>query len=352
VIFDCERMKYPHTGLYHFCLQLGNHLHAIEKENEICFYVPPSAKGIFGADACYIRQHSLHKYFLPSTSGFQIWHSTYQSTNYFPSDRNIKIILTVHDLNFLYDEKKSFKKKKKYLDLVKERIERADHIVAISKFTLDDLKANFDLSGKSCSVIYNGCNIHETIRTIPPAILPQQSFLYTIGTIIEKKNFHVLPCLLVNNDYSLIISGITQSEEYKSRIIAEAKKYGIENRIVFTGAVSENDKQWYMENCTAFVFPSISEGFGLPVVEAMHFGRPTILSSLTSLPEIGGDAAYYFNTFNAADMQQVLKTAIEEHNHNNGIERTKNRSLLFSWGKSAGEYYKLYSQILNGNKET
>ena len=85
LVFDAERMKYPHTGLYHYCLQLGLALQKIvdEKREELKFYVRPGHEQSFGKNAHYIEQHGLHKFFMP-TNNATIWHTTYQATNYFP----------------------------------------------------------------------------------------------------------------------------------------------------------------------------------------------------------------------------------------------------------------------------
>ena len=145
------------------------------------------------------------------------------------------------------------------------------------------------------------CNSHR--------ILPNAPFLFTIGTIVDKKNFHVLPCLLAGNNKKLIIAGITQSEDYKHKIIDEAKRWNVLDRLFFTGTVNENDKQWYIKHCEAFVFPSLAEGFGLPVVEAMYFGKPVIISNLSSLPEVGGRCSLLFQQLRSAEMQSVRKKA-------------------------------------------
>ena len=346
-MFDCERMKYPHTGLYHFCLNLGKNLLKTSGGNrQFCFYTPPAALGIFGENACYIQQHSFQKFRLPDTRGISIWHNTYQSSMYIPQKRKLKILLTIHDLNFLYNENKPVYKKKKYLRRIRERIERADQLVTISEFTLNDLQQHVDLHDKPCEVVYNGCNIEEIEVLQPPVHAPRSPFLFTIGTIVEKKNFHVLPCLLARNDMRLVIAGITQSEDYKDRIIAEAKKWNVEKRLIFAGAVSENDKQWYLKNCTAFVFPSIAEGFGLPVIEAMHFGKPVVLSTCTSLPEIGGKEAYYFHSFEPEAMQHSLEASLQHYETQHPAAAIKNRSALFSWEQSALQYHRLYNQLL------
>jgi glycosyltransferase involved in cell wall biosynthesis len=272
IVLDCERMKYPHTGLYHFCYQLGRSLQQEPGGKDLVFYVPQKQEGSFGKDAHYLVQSPLHKFRMPSMRDYRLWHSTYQASSYFPKEKHLKMVLTIHDLNFLYDETKSAARIKRYLQQVQEKVDRADQVVAISEFTLQDIRKHLNLDRTPAKVIYNGCNIQPITELQKPAAAPDGPFLFTIGTIIAKKNFHTLPCLLDGNDYQLVISGITQRAEYKARIIAEAKQYGVADRLLFTGPVSENDKQWYLQHCDAFLFPSISEGFGLPVVEAMYFG--------------------------------------------------------------------------------
>ncbi|KAI9429020.1 hypothetical protein F5148DRAFT_1296643, partial [Russula earlei] len=235
----------------------------------------------------------------------------------------------------------------KYLKQLQKKIEQADHVVAISRYVLDDVQQYINLDNKPATVIYNGCNITGSLTDIqPPVQLPQQPFLYTIGTITHKKNFHVLPALLAKNNYTLVISGIVQSEEYKQTIIEEAKKWGVENRVLFTGSINENDKYWYYQHCAAFVFPSLAEGFGLPVIEAMHFGRPVILSTLTSLPEVGGEAAYYFQNFEPAHMQQVLANSLQHYNDTPHMATLiQERAALFNWEDTARQYLDIYRSL-------
>ena len=336
-------MKYPHTGLYHFCLQLGRAIqNKLGEKDEMTFYVRESEHGAFGENAQYMSQHSLHKFWMPSLKGFNIWHSTYQGTQYMPFRSNVKVVLTIHDLNFIH-EGKSPDKIKKALHKLQKKINRADHIVAISEFTLNDIKQHLQLNGKATSVIYNGCNFNSIAELKTPEQHLSKKFLYTIGTITDKKNFHVLPALLVNNDYELIISGIVQSEAYHEKIILEAEKHGVKERVVFTGAVSENDKQWYMKNCEAFLFPSLAEGFGLPVIEAMHFGKPVILSSLTALPEIGGDAAYYFDSFEPEAMRKCLSESLAHFSSFGNLDKIKERAAFFNWDNAAEQYIDLYN---------
>ncbi len=347
VLIDCERMRHPHTGLYHYCLQLGNSiLKQIGNEKErIAFYLPTSAEHAFGEQANYVSQHFIHKLFFPDTKAVDIWHCTYQGSRYYPFGKNVAIVLTIHDLNFLYDENKTASRIKKYLSRLQTKIDRADHIVAISFFVLEDLKRHLNLRDKPTSVIYNGCNIDDTGLIRKPDNAIDKPFLFTIGTIASKKNFHVLPALLKDNELRLIIAGIDSSRDYKRTIIREAEKLNVLDRVIFTGPVSENDKKWYLSNCTAFVFPSIAEGFGLPVIEAMYYGKPVILSRCTSLPEIGGDCAYYFDSFEPEHMRNVLKSSLDHYKKTKPREKIRNRARFFSWDRAASEYLDLYRSL-------
>jgi glycosyltransferase involved in cell wall biosynthesis len=347
IIIDCERMRHSHNGLYHYCFHLGSSILKIVDANHenISFYLPGQAEHVFGEDINRLPQNFTHKFLFPDTKKIDVWHCTYQGSKYYPFRKNLVKILTVHDLNFLYDRNRSETKIKRHLNNLQRKINDAQHIVAISHFVLDDLNRHLSLSNKSTSVIYNGCNVDDLSPVVSPESDYSQPFLFTIGTIISKKNFHVLPPLLHNNNFKLIIAGIESSRDYKKQIMKAAEEWNVSDRIVFTGPVSENDKKWFLKNCTAFLFPSIAEGFGLPVIEAMYFGKPVILSKCTSLPEIGGDSAYYFENFDPKHMQQVLINSLEHYNKTNPSDKIKERARYFSWERTAMQYLELYRTI-------
>jgi glycosyltransferase involved in cell wall biosynthesis len=350
IIFDAERMKHPYTGLFYYCKFLGRHILEETKKDvfDLGFYLPHNASKSFGEDVYQIEQHPLHKFFLPLKKECALWHNTYQNSSYFPSKKSIPILLTIHDLNFMYDEKKSAAKKNKYLKAVQQNIDRSEHVVAISNSTLQDVKKHLNTHNKATSVIYNGCSIDEISVLSEPQHKPQTPFLFTIGTVVNKKNFHVLPALLKNKNWQLVIAGTIASNDYKNMIIAEAIKHNVQNQVVFVGSISENDKQWYYKHCLSFVFPSISEGFGLPVIEAMHFGKPVVLSKLTCLPEIGGTEAYYFDSFEPSVMQANLESALHHYQNNpSQKESIKKRAGFFSWKNAAKDFVEVYKTILS-----
>lgn len=349
ILLDCERMKYPNTGLYHFCLQLGTALQALLAQNsmqQLYCYTSTQTAGFINKNISLIRPKFWHKWYLSLANDFGIWHVTHQSTDYFPTSSKTPVVLTIHDLNFLYNVTKSTKKKQRYLQALQQKINHSKQIVAISEHVKSDILKHCDVKNKTLSVIYNGCNINNTIMPKKPVNIGLQPFLYTIGTILEKKNFHVLPALLVHNNYTLIISGITQSQAYKHKIIAEAIQYGVADRVVFTGSITEAEKYWYLQHCKAFVFPSLAEGFGLPIIEAMHFGKPVILSTHTSLPEVGGKHAYYFSNFDAASMQQTLINSLAHYHQKNPQDLIKAWANTFTWQKAAEQYIAIYTKLL------
>ncbi len=346
IIFDVERIRYPFTGLYYYCLYLSHAL--INQQNlhkpQLNLYAPENANKFFQQKIIYANHHFFHKYIMPFSSSTDIWHCTFQGSNYFPLKKINGIILTIHDFNFLY-EKKDDVKILKYKNALQKKIDLADKIVTISEFVKQDLLKNFIINKNKISVIYNGCNVENDYIDEAPQTVPEAPFIFTIGVIAGKKNFHVLLPLLSNNDYLLIIAGIIIDESYKQKIISEAKKFNVEKRLIFTGSITDKQKKWYLKNCLVFVFPSVAEGFGLSVIEAMRFGKPTLLSKYTSLPEIGGKYAYYFNSFNADEMRQTLALALNDYSNNNKTEKIINWSKKFNWETTAKQHWQLYENL-------
>ncbi|MBE9487611.1 MAG: glycosyltransferase family 4 protein [Bacteroidetes bacterium] len=341
IIFDATKLKHPNTGLYHFTKELAL---ALNKEiaNDkfsISFLIPKRLFGIFG-NARYIALKFYHRMTIFSPKKAVLWHSTFQMSPYLPP-KKVKVLITVHDLNFLYEKNK--RKRLRRLSLLQKNIDRADKVVAISEFSKMDLMRNIDIKGKNIKVIYNGCNLYDGEHT-EPKNKPQKPFLFSLGIILPKKNWHVLPCLLQDNDYSLLIAG--KLSDYSLKIKEEAKKYGVEDRLIMLGEISEAEKHWYLNNCSAFLFPSIAEEFGLPVIEAMAYGKPIFLSQHTSLPEIGGKYAYYFDKdFNREKMKMEFENGMKDFPINRDIEEEKQYARSFSWERSAKEYAEIYREL-------
>jgi len=344
IIIDVERMKYPYTGLFYFCKNLAENLDKYHSD-VFDFHFFTYSKAKLASHLKRINRTQFDKFYLIKSNKYKLWHSTWQDTRYIPKN-NIKLVYTIHDLNFLYTDKPAIKKKK-LLNAIQEKIDRADAITVISNFVKEDVEKNLDLKGKPIHVIYNGVEVNEYPDFDHPSYKPKNKFLFTIGTVLYKKHFHVLPALLVNNEYELIIGGIHTDKSYIDRIWKEAEKHGVKERVKLVGALSDEEKYWYTKNAEAFLFPSISEGFGLPPIEAMRLGKPVFLSTHTSLPEVGGKYAYYFKNFEPEHMQKVLAEGLEDYHKNNRRNDIIKWSEQFNWKKATDQYVNIYKKVLD-----
>jgi glycosyltransferase involved in cell wall biosynthesis len=348
ILFDAERLKWPNFGFYTFAEHLGRAL-SIEARNrgvKMGFFLPKEYVGRYGDDMSYVVAKEWYRYVFPlSSSDWQLYHASRQRCPYIPLSNKITVLMTVHDLNYLYSKVPS--KHPRYRLHYQHSINKADRLVAISEFAKKDILEHLDVKGKKVDVIYNG--LYEFKGTpVPPLEVPDRPFIFTVGTVIDKKNFHVLPSILVGNDYELIIAGLICSEPYAQMIMDEARKWGVEDRVKITGPVPEEVKYWYLQHCAAFSFPSISEGFAMPILEAMYYGKPVFVSDHTCIPEIAGDCAFYFNhEFDRRAMQEEFAKGMDAFaRHEIDPQKIIDHTKSFTWARTARQYFDIYEEML------
>ena len=146
----------------------------------------------------------------------------------------------------------------------------------------------------------------------------------------------------ISDEYTLIFAG-DHHTQYGKELILLAKELGLESRIFFLGKISEEEKQWLYKNCSLFCFPSLLEGFGLPIVEAQHLGVKTLVSDKTAIPEVAGVASTYIKSFDPESLADQITQCIEE---DYDPEVGYNNISRFSWAKAAGDYLKIYHELL------
>lgn len=346
-LIDLHRLRHnPYNGLYTFSCRLAEHLLKQPLHDEqLYYYLPRDKFGLFGDKPHYVSHKRFHKLFQSGTKKFDVWHLTTGISQYRPFNHKTKLVYTIHDVNFLVEEPANIKRNKRTLKLMQYNVNCADHIVGISAYALDFARQHLDFGSTPTSIIYNGYMVSEFPGFDEPVYKPGKPFLFSISLVQPRKNFHVLPALLVNNDYELVIAGLNHFD-YTKKITAEAKRWKVADRVKLIGAIDEKNKYWYYRHCEAFMFPSVAEGFGFPPLEAMHFGKPVFLSGLTSLPEVGGEAAYYFNDFDPDAMRSVFEKGMNDYNSYDRVPIIKQQAAIFNWHKTAQQYLEVYRKLL------
>lgn len=345
VFVEMDKLKNLASGLGQFCLNIGLEYQQIAPEDLLLnFYVSRSQRNIFGHRFNYRDQNFLHKLLPIKGVEYDVWHCIHQDSHYLPRNSKTKFILTIHDLNFL--QKYSADKCQNKLKKLQEKINRADAITVISNYTEQEVRKNLNVK-PPVYVIHNGSCLRESQVSPTIDIASFGDYFFSTGIVSEKKNFHVLLPLIEHFDkMHLVIAGNSKTD-YARYIIDLAKQKKIADRLHFTGVVDENNKYHLYKHCTAFVFPSLLEGFGLPVVEAMSMGKPTFISDRSSLPEVGGKEAYYWKNFEPANMVDIVSLGLSDHKKDAAKKkRTMGWADQYSWRNAALKYLELYKIVI------
>ncbi|MCJ7759403.1 MAG: glycosyltransferase family 4 protein [Gillisia sp.] len=281
---------------------------------------------------------------------YDLWHSLNQNSKIEPFHKT-PYVMTIHDVIFMEEGLMTEKEKQDRIQRLQTKIERSNAIVYISEYAKNSTNKYFTIPDRvEQHVIYNGTPLaaeHKPV-TIQNSTNPNKPFLFTIGQFREKKNFHTLIGMLSHlKDFQLVIAG-DYNMSYKKVIQNEIEKYKLGERVFFPGKISEEEKHYYFQNCHAFVFPSLHEGFGLPPLEAMTYGKPVFLANRTSLPEIGGEQAFYWDHFDPEYMATVVLDGLESSERD--PEFTKKiiaHAAKFNWSQTANKYLDVYKSIIN-----
>ena len=353
VLIDLSALKNIYCGLGQVALNYGYYFqenyNAKNSDYELTFLLPKEMFGMFGNAVSYISStNKIRKHFNFFFPKYDIWHSIHQLSRFKPINSKTKQILTIHDLNFLYE--KSGEKREKDHKRIQKKIDRADVITCISEFAKSDIENHMDLKGKKCLVIYNGVEQYDQTKATKPKAEIKNPFFLSIGVIERKKNFHVLlDAMKLMPDKMLYIAGKTPKREkhqgyanhIKKRIIDE----GIDN-VVLLGAVTQEEKIWLYKNCEAFIFPSLFEGFGLPIIEALQFGKPVIANKGSSLIEIGNKHVGFIENFEKEHIQEVITKHIDSFSNSpEKIQDAITYAQSFTYIKHFKQYEAIYKQI-------
>ncbi|MBU0703619.1 MAG: glycosyltransferase family 4 protein [Chloroflexi bacterium] len=280
-----------------------------------------------------------------------------------PTRRSTRALLTVHDLSFLHYPEHFVPKLVQYLTRVVTRsVARADRVLADSEATRADLIVHLGTEPEKVEVLYSGVDPRfcpqpepgEAERIRARYSIGSRPYVLSVGTVQPRKNYvrliqafaQLQPCKPANlqlADLQLLIAG-GKGWLYED-ILAEAEKHP--NRVRVLGFVDDGDLPALYRGASLFAFPSLYEGFGLPVLEAMACGVPVVCSDVSSLPEVAGDAALLVDPLDANDLVEAMARALEEADLRQGmIAKGLAQAARFSWERAARQLVDTFDALL------
>lgn len=270
-----------------------------------------------------------------------------------------KCIITVHDLFFFKNPEKTVREMKRdYPEKIAESIEKADGIICPSQFTKSEILKLFNCKEEKIRVIPHG--IDEIFKKEPEKFqvenvkvkysLPS-NFILFVGNIEPRKNLETLidAFIILRKkipEIKLVFVGekILGFEKIRNKI----EKSGLEESIIFTGYVENYELSVIYRLSSVFVLPSLEEGFGLPILEAMASSVPVVASKSSSISEVAGDCALYFSPASSSELAEKIEAILENERLRMELkEKGRERVEAFSWNKCAEMTLEFYREIFN-----
>ncbi len=262
-------------------------------------------------------------------------------------------VVTVHDLGYLYHPGAHRAWDRLYLDLsTRFNASVASQIIADSEATKNDLVQKYHLSEERITVVYPGCNLEPVIdetgweRVRERYHLPDKYILH-LGTLHPRKNIlRLLEAFqsLVRDfpDLHLVLAG--KRGWLYEEILYKAE--GLGGRVHFPGYIASEDLPALMRGARLFILPSLYEGFGFPILEAMAAGTPVVCSNASALPEVAGDAALLVDPHDVEAMRETTRRVLEDEAlRAELVERGLERAKIFSWERCARETLSVLKKV-------
>lgn len=361
------------TGIGRYVFELTQNLAKLDHETEFVCFLNPREFAQFQAPAPNFRAvkvQARHYSFAEQTTFLQalkrerldLMHFTHFNA---PLLYPRPTVVTIHDLILSFFPGKKMNQwyhRLAYNLVLRRAVQHAQKIITVSQNTKQDLQKVLGTPSQKICVVLNGLSkkfssTHKQASKIVSQKFGLENYLLTTGVSREHKN---LPRLLQTLAYlrktqnfsgKLVLTGPRDSL-YTPTIIQLIQQLKLEKSVVVLGLVSEEDLQLLLEAARVFVFPSLYEGFGLPPLESMAAGTPVVASATSSLPEVCGQAAEFFDPYKlremAAKIFQVWHFAkLRARLISAGYQQIQK----FNWQKTAQETYAVYQQALPALKK-
>lgn len=270
-----------------------------------------------------------------------------------------KTIVTVYDLFFMdFPQLADKQARRDFFRRAETSFRKADGILTISEFTKNALLERFTVEENKVRVVYLGID-HAAWNDIPSSRIEEMKakygipsiFLLFVGALEQRKNLLRLIKALskIHKEYkpiSLVLVGRAGQES--GHLSDEIERQSLQSWVKILGYVPESDLHYLYRSASLLIFPSLCEGFGLPVLEAMTCGLPVVCSRSSALPEVAQDAALYFDPENPDEMaEKILQVLQDEKLRETMKEKGKKRADDFHWEKTAAQTLDFYNKIIN-----
>lgn len=292
-----------------------------------------------------------------------------------------KFVSTVHDLTMLeYSHREWYKlwyqlKRMVFKLIFKRTLRRAEQIIVPTNFVKNELNTKYQIPNTKITVTHEAADalgveskVHKVskvkgqkLSNLQPSTFNSQKtlhgkrFLLYVGQASPYKNlerliqaFQILTYNqppATNNQLKLVIVG--KKTKWHKKLELLVTSYKLQEHVVFTGFVPDEQLAWLYSRAEAYVFPSLSEGFGLPGLEAMVHGCPVIAAGNSSMPEVYGDAALYFDPYSVDDIATVIsEVLVDENLRQKMIAAGREQAKKYSWAKLAQETHEIYMHEL------
>jgi glycosyltransferase involved in cell wall biosynthesis len=281
----------------------------------------------------------------------EVFHSLAQRPPAFHFQKEVVTVLDVFPITGRDYSTLDFQKK--FSLLLRQAVRRAVRIITLSKYTADQLVLHCGVAREQIRVIPAGVDLPERVldleerqREREQLVGAGNEMVLAVGAIQTRKNTlnAVRAVASLPANYKLVLAG---GNGYGSEAVYDfIRSAGLESRVTLLGYVTDDRLRLLYQAASLFLFPSLEEGFGLPVLEAMAHGVPVVASATSSLPEVGGDAALYVDPRNPEDMAEKIRRGMEDADLRTGLtERGLARARLFTWRRTAEQTLQVYDEV-------
>lgn len=265
---------------------------------------------------------------------------------------NIKSVVTIHDLIFMrYPNLYSFFDRKIHFYKFRYAARKADCVVAISEQTKQDIIQYLKINPKKIKVVYQGCaavfkqvfSAEQKEKVSLKFQLPKE-FVLNVGTLEERKNALTIIKAIKDLDTKLVLVG--RRTKYFEQAENYAKQKGFEDKIIYLKNISQEELAIVYQLATVFVYPSIFEGFGIPIIEALFSKTPVITTNSGVFPEAGGPDSLYINPQDEVALQQKIQYLLDHPEKRDQIaSKGFEFAQQFSDANIAENWHKIYSAL-------